>query len=75
MIQHKKAKEELVPASDPFSMIGKEEYKNTEADISRDAITLVKYKDEGVLPVTPEKYKSVMIVYVKGAAGPMDAKI
>ena len=32
-----------------------------------------KYKDEGVLPLTPEKYKRIMIVPVKGYAGPMDA--
>ena len=53
-------------------VLGKDEAKAAEADISRDAITLVKYKDEGVLPVTPEKYKRVMIVHIKGAPGPMD---
>ena len=52
--------------------LGKEEAKAAEAAISRDAVTLVKYKDEGVLPVTPEKYKRVMIVHIKGAPGPMD---
>ena len=70
---HKKDKSELVPAEAPT--LGKEEYKEAEAAISRDAITLVKYKDEGVLPITPEKYKRIMIVHVKGAAGPMDALI
>ena len=40
--------------------------------ISRDSITLVKNKD-GVLPITREKYRRIMIVYVKGAEGPMDA--
>ncbi len=53
-------------------VLGKEEAKAAEAAISRDAITLVKYKDEGVLPITPEKYKRIMIVHIKGAAGPMD---
>lgn len=53
-------------------VLGKEEYKAAESAISRDAITLVKYKDEGVLPITPEKYKRVMIVHIKGAPGPMD---
>ena len=67
-----KAKE-LVPSGD--IQLGKEEYKAAEAAISRDAITLVKYKDEGVLPVIPEKYKRIMIVYIKGAAGPMDALV
>ncbi len=53
-------------------VLGKDEYKAAEAAISRDAITLVKYKDDGVLPITPEKYKRVMIVHIKGAPGPMD---
>ncbi len=53
-------------------VLGKEETKAAEAAISRDAITLVKYKDEGVLPITPEKYKRIMIVHIKGAPGPMD---
>ena len=70
---HMKAKEELVPAEAP--VIGKEEYKAAADAISRDCITLVKYKDQDVLPLTPEKYKRIMIVYVKGAAGPMDALV
>jgi len=72
---HKKAKEELVPTCDLSAAIGKAEYKDTSAAISRDALTLVKYKDEGVLPLSPDKYKRIMIVYVKGAAGPMDALV
>ena len=67
-------KDALVDMSAPVTL-GKEEAKAAEAAISRDAITLVKYKDEGVLPLTPEKYKRIMIVYVKGAAGPMDALV
>ena len=67
---HKKAKEELVPAAAP--VLGKDEYKAAAEAISRDAVTLVKYKDQDVLPLTPEKYKRIMIVPVKGPAGPMD---
>ncbi len=72
---NKKAKEELVPAPEAVAILGKEEYKNASAAISNDSITLVKYKDADVLPLTPEKYKRIMIVYVKGAAGPMDALV
>ncbi|MBQ9080858.1 MAG: beta-hexosaminidase [Clostridia bacterium] len=72
---NKKAREELSGNSDLQAAIGKDEYKAAEAAISRDAITLVKYKDEGVLPISPDKYKRIMIVYVKGAAGPMDALV
>ncbi len=72
---NKKAKEQLIPAEPAAAKLGKDEYKATEKAISRDAVTLVKYKDKDVLPLTPEKYKRIMIVYVKGAAGPMDALV
>ncbi len=72
---NKKAKEELVPAPEAVATLGKDEYKNAATAISNDSITLVKYKDADVLPLTPEKYKRIMIVYVKGAAGPMDALV
>lgn len=72
---HKKSKEELCALSDLKSVLGKDLYKETAKAISKDCISLVKYKDENVLPITPEKYKRIMIVYVKGAAGPMDALV
>lgn len=72
---HKKAKEEIVPADDLSVILQKDEYKAAAEAISKDAITLVKYKDKDVLPLTPEKYKRIMIVYVKGAAGAMDALV
>ncbi len=69
---HKKAKEDLVPAPDVLAeALGKPEYKAMHEAISRDCITLVKYKDKDVLPVTPERYKRIMIVHVKGAEGGM----
>ena len=70
---HKKA--ELVPTIPASEVLGKAEYQAAAEAISRDSITLVKYKDADVLPLTPEKYKRIMIVYVKGAAGPMDALV
>ncbi len=69
---HKKSKEKLVPSVPAPTVLGKTEYKAAAEAISKGSITLVKYKDENVLPLTPEKYKRIMIVYVKGAAGPMD---
>ena len=39
--------------------------------ISKDCLTLVKYKDADVLPLSPEKTKRVMIVNVKGTDSPM----
>ena len=69
---NKKAKEALVPAPEVLAgALGKEEYKEMHKAISRDCITLVKYKDRDVLPITPERYKRIMIVHVKGAGSGM----
>lgn len=69
---HKKSKEELVPQSQALEKtLGKEEYKEMQKAISKDCITLVKYKDKDVLPVTPERYKRIMIVHIKGSGGAM----
>lgn len=71
---HKKAKEELVPAPEVLDgVLGKEEYKNMQKLISEECITLVKYKDKDVLPLTPQRYKRIMIVHVKGAESGMSA--
>lgn len=69
---HNKSLDELVPPQEALAGIGKDEYKEASAKIAKDAITLVKCKDADVLPLTPEKYKRIMIVYVKGTPGPMD---
>ena len=67
---HKKAKTELVPPAEQIKeIVGCAEHKAMQAEIAREAITLVKYKDEDVLPITPERYKRIMIVYVTGLEG------
>ncbi len=71
---HKKTKEELVPPPELLaSALGREECREMHRAISRDCITLVKYKDRDVLPVTPERYRRIMIVHIKGAEGGMSA--
>ena len=70
---NKLAKEDLVPNEEALSVIGSEEHVKESEKISNDSITLVKYLDKDVLPLTPEKYKRIMIVYLKGYAGPMDS--
>lgn len=71
---HRKRAEELVPAPETAdAVLGKEEYKEMQKAISRDCITLVKYKDQEVLPITPERYKRIMIVHIKAAEGGMSA--
>ena len=72
---NKKSREELSTPTDLSGKIGKEEYREASKEISEKAITLVKYKDTDVLPLCPKKYKRIMIVYVKGAQGPMDALV
>jgi len=69
---HKKSVEELTATDDELaSALQNAEFKSVAPAISRDALTLVKYKDEGVLPMTPEKYKRIMLVNIKGAETPM----
>ncbi|MCD8118939.1 MAG: beta-hexosaminidase [Lachnospiraceae bacterium] len=64
---HKKTVDELVPSKEAVAAtLAKPEYKAMHEAISRDSITLVKYKDKDVLPISPERYKRIMIVYVKG---------
>ena len=68
---HKKAKTELVPAKEQVhEVIGCKAHAEMQKEIADKAITLVKYKDKDVLPITPERYKRIMIVYVKGLSAP-----
>lgn len=69
---HKKTAEELVPAPEAAEQtLGNDAFKEMQKAISRDCVTLVKYKDKDVLPMTPERYKRIMIVHVKGAESGM----
>ena len=72
----KKAKEDLCPSAENLSeVLNHPEFTGLAPAISRDALTLVKYKDEGVLPLSPEKTRRIMIVPIKGAVGVMDLLI
>lgn len=69
---HKKAKGDIVPSAAALEgVLGAQKYKDAAAAIAKDAITLVKYKDQGVLPITPEKYPRIMLVNIKGEDGAM----
>ncbi len=69
---HKKSQEELCGSDEALTeALQNEEYKAVAPAIARDALTLVKYKDEGVLPLNPEKTRRIMIVNLKAAEGPM----
>lgn len=69
---NKKAKEDIIPSPEVAkATLGKQEYKEMYNKITDEALTLVKYKDKDVLPITPDKYKRIMIVHIKGAEGGM----
>ena len=69
---HKMAKDELCGTDEELvAALTNPEFKTVAPAISKDALTLVKYKDEGILPLSPEKTKRVMIVNVKGPESPM----
>lgn len=71
---NKKSKEELVPQPETVEeVLQREEYKAMQKSISEDCITLVKYKDKDVLPMTPDRYKRIMIVHIKGVENSMSA--
>ncbi len=69
---HKAPKEELCGSDEDLEKaLANPEFKAVASEISADALTLVKYKDEGILPLSPEKTKRIMIVNVKGPDTPM----
>ena len=71
---NKKTVEELCPNVEKMrTILYNPEYKTYSPKISRDAITLVKSLDDGVLPLSPEKTKRIMIVPIKGTENPLMA--
>ena len=71
---HKKNVEQLCGTEEELAAaLNNPEFKSYSTQISRDSVTLVKYLDEGVLPLNPEKAKRIMIVPIKGLDGPMAA--
>ena len=66
---HKKAKTEILPPKEEaMAKIGLPENKALFKEVADKAITLVKDKQD-IWPVTPEKYKRVLLVDVKGVQG------
>ncbi|WP_256235615.1 glycoside hydrolase family 3 protein [Bacillus sp. EB600] len=72
---HKKAKTEILPPKEEsMAKIGLPENKALFKEVADRAITLVKDKQD-IWPVTPEKYKRVLLVDVKGVQGGFGALI
>ena len=71
---HKKSPSELVPPEEKLAAaLRNPDIAALAPSISKAALTLVKHKQEGVLPLSPEKTKRIMIAYIKGADSPMTA--
>jgi len=70
---HKKAKDAIVPGEEALAALTDPVYKEAAKAISKDSLTLVKYKDEGALPLDPSKHKRIMIVHIKGPDNPLMA--
>lgn len=69
---HKASKETLCGSNEALEgALSDPEFRSYAKDISKDCLTLVKYKDQGILPLSPEKTKRIMIVYIKGPESPM----
>lgn len=62
---------EKFPDKSGFCEIGKEEYKRIANEISDKAITLVKNIDDGVLPISPQKHRRIMLLSASPKAPPM----
>lgn len=68
---HKKAKKDIVePAETALKKIGLPENQAITAQVTDKAITLAKNIQEGILPVTPERYKKILVIPVKGPPNP-----
>lgn len=66
---HRRSLEELVPPPEVMqTVIGCPEHKAVAGRIADKCVTLVKNRDD-VLPLTPERYRRILLVPVKGTSG------
>lgn len=72
-LHKKKPQERVAPLEKVEETLKNPEYIRMQKEIADESMTLVKYLDEGVLPITPEKYKRIMLVHIKGVADGMTA--
>ena len=65
----------MLPKEEALALIGRDEAKQLAKEVADKAITLVKGKQEGILPVNPERYKRILLVEVDGYKGGFGAMI
>ena len=71
---HKMSREELLPPkAEAMATIGLPENKAIAVEVADRAVTLVKDQDKRFrpLPISPEKYRRVLVVPIEGAPNPM----
>ncbi len=68
---HKKPKKDIVaPAAEALAKVGLPENRAISAQVTDQAITLAKNVQGDILPVTPERYRRILIIPVKGPPNP-----
>lgn len=73
---HNTPREEIMlPKEEALSRIGTEENKAVVREVADKAITLVKDKQKDIFPITPERYKRILLVPVSGIKGGFGAMI
>lgn len=73
---HNTPREEIMlPKEEAMAQINTEESQAVVREVANKAITLVKDKQKDLLPVTPEKYKRILLVPVEGIKGGFGAMI
>lgn len=65
----------MMPKEEAMAQINTEESQQIADEVADKAITLVKDKQEDIFPVTPERYKRILIVDVEGQKGGFGAMI
>lgn len=65
----------MLPKEEAMALINTPEAQAIADEVADKAITLVKNKQAGIFPVTPERYKRVLIVNVEGYKGGFGAMI
>lgn len=69
---HRLAKADILPPKEQaMAKIALPEHLAIAEEVSDKAVTLVKNKDAGVLPISAEKFRRVLVVPIKGPKNPM----
>lgn len=68
---HKTPKDQIVPGPDALGTVGRPENTALLARASEEGITLVKNTQPDTLPITPERYRRILIIPTKGFPSPM----